>query len=195
MIGVVGVIIPLVISAYQTRSIKNQNVNLKENIDNEFSIKLSELKDSIYDYNKNEILKLENDVKNMMIKIEGDYKIEIENLRAESLARINNVIATTCLINKDYKTSAEYYFLSGLYYIEYKSHYNLKNVIKSLTESVVPNLSPDDSEPSINKKYEKFIGKLSSFNTEFIYNDDIVELKSVWGGFLKRSGVKPNDKK
>ncbi|MEQ9905049.1 hypothetical protein [Pectobacterium aroidearum] len=193
MIGIVGVIIPLVISFYQTRTLKNQNANLKRNIDDEFSIKLSDLKDSIYDYNKGEMLRLENDVKNMMIKIERDYKIEIENLRAESLARINNTIAGTCLVNKHYKTSAKYYFQAGLNYIKYKNHYSLRHVIQNLMKKVIPNLLPNDSDESINEKYKKFINRLSEFNTESIYDDDISGLKSVWMEFLKR--VESNDKK
>ncbi|QRN39358.1 hypothetical protein [Pectobacterium carotovorum] len=194
IIGIVGVVIPLVISSYQTRLLKKQNSNLKISIDNEFSIKLSNLKDSIYEYNKNEMLKLEGDVRDVMMKIEANYKVEIEKLRAESLAKINHHSATTCFVSGDYGLAALLFFNAGLYYMSYGYHKNLRIVIDSLVKSVVINIPSNYDSALLYEVYDQFMEKLSLFDTDLIYSNDVVNLKSVWNEFEKRAEVKRDSK-
>lgn len=193
MIGIVGGVIPFVISLYQARLIKKENINLQESISNEVDSRLSKLKEELRVENENRAIELKSNISDGMRKMEDKYNDEIKKLRAESLGKISNVIAGTFLINKVYRESAIFYFQAGLNYMTYKSHSDLKNVIKHLVKKVVPNLSPDDSDVDVNERYKKFIDRLSLFNTESMYDDSIEELKSVWMEFLKR--VENNDEK
>ncbi|GKW43265.1 hypothetical protein LOZ86_16405 [Pectobacterium parvum] len=190
MIGVVGVVIPLVISSYQTRLIKIQSVSLQENIRGEMDSELLKLKDDIRIENEAGFLELKSNISEVTERIEGEYKSEIENLRAESLARINNSVAGGCLSNGNYNLSALFYFQAGLGYIQCKNHGRLKDVINSLVGNVIPNMSFYNAAAEDGDEYEKFMDGLSSFNTESIYDSDIAVLKSVWGEFLKRNGVR-----
>ncbi|MFW5408121.1 hypothetical protein B7L51_005755 [Pectobacterium brasiliense] len=193
MIGFVGFFIPLGISYYQSRLLKKQNINLRRSIDNDVVIKLSELKHSLYDYNKNEMLKLEVDLKGVIKGIESQNKIEIRKLRAESLARINHLSAATCHLNRDFDTGAVFYLNAGLNYIQCEDHRGLKTVINSLLKDVFANIPSDDVNTLLDGAYDKFMKKLSSFDVELIYHNDIVELESAWRGFKKRAGVKNHD--
>lgn len=193
MIGIVGVVIPLIISAYQARVLKRQTINLQKIINNEVSAKLLELKQELYADNERRMLNLENDVKKIIEKMEDEYKSEIKNLRAESLARINHLSAATCILTKEYKTSALFYFDAGLNYMEYKNHYNLRRAIDSLINDVIKNISSNDKDSELNESYKEFITELSLFNTDSIYSDAIADLKSSWMDFEKRIETKNND--
>lgn len=193
MISLVGVVIPFLITSYQTRLLKRQNISLQESIKNEVASRLSKLKQDLYFDNDNKILELKSNIKSNMERMEGEHNIAINKLRSECLARINNIKAGTCLINKSYNESAIFYFQAGLYYMQYESHYDLRYVIENLIRKVIPNMSSGDSDTEVIENYKKFLERLLSFNTELIYIDDIKELKSVWLEFLKR--VENNDKK
>lgn len=195
IIGIVGVIIPLVIAGYQNKLIKKQTVNLQESIDNEVETKLLELKKSLYADNEQKMLDLERDVKKIIDAMEGEYKAGIKNLRAEALARINHNSASNYLQRKSYRLSAEYYFIAGILYIQYKDHFNLRRVLKTLIDSVINKLPPNSKTESFEKIYNNFLKKISVFNTESIYSDDIKKLKSVWNDFEKRAEAEKGNKK
>ncbi|MCL6353621.1 hypothetical protein [Pectobacterium polaris] len=193
MIGLVGVFIPLVISIYQNRLIKSQSVSLQGNIRSEVASGLLKLKDDIRIENEGGFLELKGNISEVTERIESEYKYEIEMLRAESLARISNSIAGSCWTNGNYNLSVMFYCQAGLGYMQCKNHGRLKDVINSLVDNVIPNMSFYDGTTEDGDKYENFMDGLSSFNTESIYDNDIAVLKSVWMGFLKR--VESNDKK
>ncbi|MBN3083270.1 hypothetical protein H4F49_21880 [Pectobacterium polaris] len=197
MIGIVGVAIPLVISFYQTRLLKKQNSELKKSIDNEVSIKLSDLKASLYLDNKNEMLKLEDDVivkiDGVISKIKSEYRDEINKAKAESLARINHLGAVSSIVNKEYGAGAVFYFYAGVNYIEYNNHRKLRSLIEVILREVIKQIPSDYREPLLNKAYDEFIKKLSLFNVDSIYSDNINELELAWRDFEKRVEATNND--
>ncbi|AOR65129.1 hypothetical protein H4F51_14365 [Pectobacterium brasiliense] len=185
--SIVGLLIPIIISAYQTKLLKGQTINLQQTITNEVASKLSELKETLYADNEKKMLELEGDVKKIIEKMEAEYKVEIKNLRAESLARINHVSAATCFVNKEYGTAAKFYFRAALNYMKYNNHSGIRNVTNFLIKNVMAKIPSDHETPQLDERYNKFIKELSSFNTESIYNDAISELKSAWDDFEKRA--------
>jgi hypothetical protein len=187
IIGIAGVFIPLGISYYQANLLKKQTIDLQERISNEVSEKLSDLKKSLYADNEKRMLNLEGDLKKNIERIEEEYKNEIKKLRSESLARINHLSAATCLLSEAYGSSSSYYFDAALNYMKYSDHGNLRRVISSLKENdIFVKIPPQNKTPELDKKYNKFITELSSFNVDSIYNDDVIWLKKTWKEFEKR---------
>ncbi|MDX6917583.1 hypothetical protein R9X49_20955 [Pectobacterium carotovorum] len=192
IIGIAGIFIPLGISYYQAKLLRKQTIDLQERISNEVSEKLSDLKKSLYADNEKRMLSLDGDLKKNIERIEKEYKIEIKSLRSESLARINHLSAATCLLNEVYGTSSSYYFDAALNYMDYSDHGNLRRVIFSLKDNdIFAKIPPQNKTPELDKKYNDFINRLSSFNVDSIYNDDVIWLKKTWREFEKR--VEKND--
>ncbi|ACT14176.1 MULTISPECIES: hypothetical protein [Pectobacterium] len=186
MIGIVGVIIPLVIASYQARLLKKQTINLQESINVGIASKLSELKREIQIDNENEMLKLDRDVKKKIEEMEKENRIKMRKVRAESLAKVYHLGAITSISKKMYDEAALLYFRAGFNYIKYNNHYSLRLIINYLVTFVIGKIPPDCEGAELDKYYRKFIKELSLFNKESMYDDCIYDLKSSWNAFKKR---------
>lgn len=190
MLTIVGVLIPLLISFYQTKVLKTQRLKLENTIKDEVHNKTEEVKKTLSQENNDRVSALEEKVKEMIERVEEKNKVELKKLRAESLARINHSIGGTHLMRKMYSSCANSYFSAGGHYMDYKDNRNLRIIIRLLLGKVIINLDADNMSKTLDTNFKKFLKKLKSYNYESIYNDDIRQLERKWDEFEKRGEVR-----
>lgn len=183
MIGLVGGLIPLGISYYQSKSFKFQMAKSQEDIEHNFSQKLEELKGKLASENEEKMVELERKIELMLKDIEKNTKNDVAKVKHQSLGLIFHTLAATCSYGESYRSASGHLLTAGSYYIDCGDGSNLRNVINELTKHTLAK-TPKDKDISILKgRYNKFINKMENYDKKNEYSNEVMKLKLLWEGF------------
>ncbi|GKX44542.1 hypothetical protein SOASR015_35760 [Pectobacterium carotovorum subsp. carotovorum] len=183
MIGLVGGVIPLGISYYQSKSFKSQVAKSQEDIENNFSQKLEELKGKLASENEEKMAGLERKIELMLNDIEKKTNDDVVKVKYQSLGLIFHTLAATCSYGESYRSASGHLLTAGFYYMNCGDEANLRNVINELTKSTLAKTPKDKDMTILKGRYNKFINKMKNYEKRNEYSDEVMKLKLLWESF------------
>ncbi|WP_323667117.1 hypothetical protein [Pectobacterium punjabense] len=183
MIGLVGGLIPLGISYYQSKSFKSQMAKSQEDIESNFSQKLEELKGKLASENEEKMAGLEMKIELMLKDIEKKTNDDVVKVKYQSLGLIFHTLAATCSYGESYRSASGHLLTAGFYYINCGDGSNLRNIINDLTKNTLAKIPKDKDVTILKERYNKFINKMENYDKKNEYSNEVMKLKLLWEGF------------
>jgi hypothetical protein len=188
-VGMVGVVIPILFQWFQTRTLQNERAGLRASVYDRVSREVRDLmlkEKALLDE------KIAASIKSLEERLAQDRaKLEegVRNLEAElrrEIARVQggalHVQANALISDKNYAmafTSA----IEGLgKYMDAEDHYNLRNLLKTLTNACLPNITKAklDEMEDHKKEFHEVVARIKEWDAKLDFKDALNEAKRAF---------------
>lgn len=167
LVAVVGVIIPILLTWWQNRTLKIREDAIQKELNSSLTITIKNIEEKLTN-------RINEEFDNKIEKIKSEMNQEVANIRAGTFHLQGN----NNLKEKLYKLAIIDFFTAGENYLEGKDLLNLgrinnliKNNLGKLSKEELEELESENSEPS------DYINKLEDSNENEVFTDLIRELK------------------
>jgi hypothetical protein len=128
-LGIIGILVPIIIQWYQKKIYELSEENLKQ----ELSIKMSELKEELKDT-------IEDQIKENI----KEYEDKIEKLTSSANAKVFHIQGNGLLKEGDYNEAMANYIIATEDYFKSDDYSNLQNTLSLICDNCLPKLSKEE---------------------------------------------------
>jgi cell division protein FtsB len=186
MIALVGVILPVLISFYQTRRLKLESEGLERRLISEFSSNIVVLENRIKNEQEESIelidAKFKKTLNELMKENEGTFDI----IRSESKALVFHTIASIYAKDNYWSGFLKYALRAAYLYAISKSEANLQRIVTLIKNKLNSDIElKNDLIPNA-QLYDDFVRVINENDKDGVYSEDIDEIVMRWNYILEQ---------
>ncbi|EKN4691033.1 hypothetical protein ABF227_003550 [Yersinia ruckeri] len=179
MMGIIGILVPIVISIYQSKKIDGQKENLEIFIKNELVFAVSELKNELDESNGIKMDEYKKEIEDSLAEQTRAQENKIIRIGAKSLGSVFHVQGSIKLKDKNYFLATNSFIEAAINYITARDENNLCRVINMCHQRTIPNVTQQDECEKLEKKIHLLIEKMKKINSNGRYTDEIQKIQDA----------------
>lgn len=173
VVAIVGILIPVLVTLIQWRSLKVEKDNLEKHISDEIAKVKSNIRVELETEIKQQVLAVES---NLLVRIEDRFKVLEKQLECADASSFH-IQGNANIAKKSYGFAARDFCHATKGYLSGGDELNGPRTLRLLIESCLPNIDKDNYEKNeLGEKIDELIAFLKEINENKRYSDSIAQL-------------------
>ncbi|WP_336803257.1 hypothetical protein [Erwinia aphidicola] len=186
MIALVGVILPVLISFYQTRRLKLEREGLERRLIDEFNSNILVLENRIKDEQKESIELIDSKFKKTLDELKKENEGTFDVIRSEYKALVFHTIASIYAKDNYWSGFLKYALRAACLYAISKSEANLQRIVTLIKNRLNSDVEFKDDLISNAQLYDEFVRIVNEHDNDGVYAEDIDEIVRRWNHILEQ---------